>query len=74
MHVFVKFFNISTYVDKVKPVSTSLGLNIKLRDLQSVSTVEENEVIRHVLYAFAVGSLMYAIVYMMPDKTSSWFG
>ena len=54
-------------IDKAKPVITPLGLHFKLSARQSPSTVEEKEAMRHIPYASAVGSLMYAMVCMRSD-------
>ena len=53
-------------MDKAKLV-TPLSLHFKLSARQSPSTVEEKEAMRHIPYASAVGSLMYAMVCTRPD-------
>ena len=56
-------FNMS----KAKVVSSPLASHFKLSSRHSPSTDKEKEDMRRVLYASAVGSLMYAMVYTRPD-------
>ena len=58
-------FNIS----KAKVVSSPLASHFKLNSRHSPSTDKEKEDMRRVLYALAVGSLMYAMVCTRPDIT-----
>ena len=57
-------FNIN---DDTKSVSTPLAPHFKLKITMSPITVEEREYMTHVLYASAVGSLMYAMECTRPD-------
>ena len=52
-------------MNKAKVVSSSLATNFKLSTKQSIE--EEKEDIERVLYALAVGSLMYIMVCMRLD-------
>jgi len=61
-------FNIN---DETKSVSTPLAPHFKLKGNMSPITVEENDYMTHVLYASAVGSLMYAIVCIRPDLSQA---
>jgi len=49
-------------MDKAKIVSTPLALNFKLSSRKAPSNDKEKDDMQHVPYAFAVGSLMYAMV------------
>jgi len=57
-------FNIN---DDTKSVSIPLAPHFKLKVTVSPIIVEEREYMTHVPYASAVGSLMYAMVYIRPD-------
>ncbi|KAL5758288.1 hypothetical protein ACOSP7_020899 [Xanthoceras sorbifolium] len=50
-----------------KPVSTPLGVHFRLSKEQSSKTEEERTHMAKVLYASAIGSLMYAMVCTRPD-------
>ncbi|KAL5756464.1 hypothetical protein ACOSQ2_021210 [Xanthoceras sorbifolium] len=50
-----------------KPVSTPLGVHFRLSKEQSPKTEEERTHMTKVLYASAIGSLMYAMVCTRPD-------
>ncbi|KAL5812783.1 hypothetical protein ACOSQ3_027733 [Xanthoceras sorbifolium] len=50
-----------------KPVSTPLGIHFRLSKEQSPKTEEERTHMAKVLYASAIGSLMYAMVCTRPD-------
>ena len=54
-------------MNKAKPVSTPLGSHFKLSKEQSPKTKEERDHMSKVLYASAISSLMYAMVYTRPD-------
>jgi len=56
-------FNMS----KAKPVSSPLAGHLKLSSKQSPTSEKENEEMKKVPYASAVGSLMYAMVCTRPD-------
>jgi hypothetical protein len=56
-------FNMS----KAKSVSSPLASHLKLSSKQSLTSEKENEEIKKVPYASAVGSLMYAMVCTRPD-------
>jgi hypothetical protein len=56
-------FNMS----KAKPVNSTLAGHLKLSSKQSPISEKEKEEMKKVLYASAVGSLMYAMVCMRPD-------
>ena len=51
----------------MKPVSTPLTPHFKLRASMSPTTVEDCEYMTRVLYASAVGSLMYIMVCTRPN-------
>ena len=51
----------------MKYVSTPMAPHFKLKATLPPTTVEKREYMTHVLYASAVGSLMYAIVCTPPD-------
>ena len=68
--------SLSKYVKKIlnrfsmneaKLVSTPLGSHFKLSKEQSPKTEEERDHISKVLYASAIGSLMYVMVCTRPD-------
>lgn len=50
------------HMDKAKMVSTPLASHFRLSTRQAPSNDKEKEDMQHVPYAFAVGSLMYAMV------------
>jgi hypothetical protein len=50
-----------------KPVKVPILIGVNLSADQCPKTQEEEEDMSHVLYASAVGSLMYAMVYTRPD-------
>ena len=52
---------------RAKPVSTPIAPHFKLSSSQSPQTDEENEVMKKVPYANAIGSMMYAMVCTRPD-------
>jgi len=52
---------------ETKSVSTPLAPHFKLSTNMSPKTVDEREYMSHVLYASAVGSLMYVMVCTSPD-------
>ncbi|GLU05736.1 hypothetical protein SLE2022_228170 [Rubroshorea leprosula] len=54
-------------MDKAKVVSTLLAMHFKLGKNQCPSNDDEKEDMQRALYAFAVGSLMYAMVCTRPD-------
>ena len=54
-------------MNEAKLVSTPLGSHFKLSEEQSSKTEEERDHINKVLYASAIGSLIYAMVYTRPD-------
>ena len=54
-------------MNEAKPVSTLLGIHFKLSKEQSRKTEEERDHMSKVLYALAIGSLMYAMVCTRPD-------
>jgi len=67
-------FNMS----KAKPVSSPLAGHLKLSSKKSPTSEKENEEMKKVSYASAVGSLMYAMVCTRPDIAHavgvvSWF-
>ena len=53
--------------DDTKPVSTPLAPHLKLSGRLSPTTDEEREYMAKVLYANAIGSLMYTMVCTRPD-------
>lgn len=53
-------------MDKAKPVGTLLGNHFKLNKDQSPKSEEEQDYMNKVLYASAIGSLMYATVCIRP--------
>ena len=56
-------------MDKAKAVSCPLANHFKLSSKQFPSTDKEKEEMKKILYASAVGSLMYAMVCTRPDIT-----
>lgn len=50
-----------------KPVSTPLANHFKFSKMSCPTNPDEKEVIVAIPYSSAVGSLMYAMVYTMPD-------
>ena len=71
----------SEYVNKVlnrfnmneaKPVSIPLGSHFKLSKEQSPKIEEERDHMSKVLYASAIGNLMYAVVCTRPDIAHQW--
>jgi hypothetical protein len=54
-------------MENAKPVSTPLANHFRLSTSQCPTTVEETEDMSKVPYASAVGCLMYAMVWTMPD-------
>ena len=54
-------------MSKAKLVSSPLASHFKLSNRHNLSTDKEKENMRRVLYASAVGSLMYAMVCTRPD-------
>ena len=52
---------------KAKPVSSPLGSHLKLSFKQNPSSEKEKKEMRKVSYASAIGSLMYAMVWMRLD-------
>lgn len=60
-------------MESSKAVSTPLTTHFKLSSNQSPSSKDEVFDIKHVPYAYAMGSLMYAIVCTRPDITQ-FFG
>ena len=54
-------------INEAKPVSTPLGSHFKLSKEQSSKTEEEMDHMSKVLYALAIGSLMYAMVCTRSD-------
>ena len=54
-----------------KYISTPLALHLKLKITMSPTTVEEREYMIRVLYANAVGSLMYIMVCTRPDLSQA---
>ncbi|KAL2469628.1 Disease resistance protein (CC-NBS-LRR class) family [Abeliophyllum distichum] len=64
---FVKKVLSSFKMDESKPVSTPLASHFKLSNKQSPSTEQERAYMVKVSYAYAIRSLMYAIVYKKPD-------
>jgi len=55
----------------IKSVSTPLAPHFKLKAIISPTTIEEREYMTRSLYASAVGSLMYAMVYTRPDLSQA---
>jgi len=54
---------------EVRPVTTPLACHFKLSSKQSPQLQDEEEEMSRVPCASAVGSLMYAMVYIRPDLT-----
>ena len=54
-----------------KSISTPLAPHFKLSATMFLKTIEEREYMTHVLYASAVGSLMYAMVCTRPDLSQA---
>ena len=52
---------------KAKPVSTPFAGHFKLSIKQSPISEKEKEEMKNVCYSSAVGSLMYAMICIMPD-------
>ena len=55
------------HMEKAKVVSTTLATHFKLSSKQSPSNEDEKLYMQRVPYAFAMGSLMYAMVCTRPD-------
>jgi len=53
-----------------KSISTPLA-PLKLKAIMSPTKVEKHKYMSHVLYASAVGSLMYAIMYTRPELSQA---